>query len=152
MDVRLILWAFLIHSKLLYIFLCHFSTCLMAVNTCTRIPGAMAAADLRPAASTMLPSVWTTIKVAFWALRPSPSWRVVLPLCDRQEHTHNIYTQRWWSLCYQFVNHVLLSMCVLQDVDHFGCGSRFLLSAGLTALLTSRAHETLRSLGIINKR
>ena len=44
-------------------------------------PGdAMAVAGLRPAASTMLPSVWTTISVAFWVLRPSPSCRVVLPL------------------------------------------------------------------------
>lgn len=54
----------------------------------THVPDAMAVADLRPAASTMLPSVWTTIKVAFWELRPSPSWRVVLPLCD----THTINT------------------------------------------------------------
>lgn len=50
----------------------------------------MAAAGLRPAASTMLPSVWTTISVAFWVLRPSPSCRVVLPLCGEHTHTFRV--------------------------------------------------------------
>lgn len=53
------------------------------------IPGPMAVADLSPA-STMLPSVWTTIRVAFWVLSPSPSWRVVLPLCNMHTHIHSI--------------------------------------------------------------
>lgn len=48
-------------------------------------PAVMLAADFSPAASTMLPSVWTTIRVAFWALRPSPSWRVVLLFCQHTD-------------------------------------------------------------------
>lgn len=53
---------------------------LLDYNSNSSEPDVMVVADFRPAASTMLPSVCTTIRVAFWVLRPSSSWRVVLPL------------------------------------------------------------------------
>lgn len=48
----------------------------------THTPGVIGVVvPFSPVASTMLPSVCTTISVAFWELRLSPIWSVVLPVC-----------------------------------------------------------------------
>lgn len=47
----------------------------------SNLPGVIGVAvPFSPVASTMLPSVCTTISVAFWVLRLSPIWSVVLPV------------------------------------------------------------------------
>ncbi len=51
----------------------------------SNLPGVIGAAvPFSAVASTMLPSVCTTISVAFWVLRLSPIWSVVLPVYINQ--------------------------------------------------------------------